>query len=158
MRKRITRVQSAEPKPQTDEGWLDLEKIAMVEVTSEDPGFPIESALQSPNRPGWRASEPGEQTIRVAFDEPLSLRRIQVRFHEAEFERTQEFVLRWWPAEGGPAREIVRQQWNFSPSGSTTEVEEYAVDLKAVAAVELEVQPDIGGRPVIASLAAMRLR
>ena len=33
---------------------------------------------------------------------------------------------------GGSATEIVRQQWNFSPTGSTMEIEHYVVDLDAV--------------------------
>jgi hypothetical protein len=81
---------------------------------------------------GWPASEKGEQQIRIIFDRPVSLRRIQLRFHEANIERTQEFVIRWLPASGGAPKEIVRQQWNFSLTGSTAEIEDYAVDLAAV--------------------------
>ena len=145
-------------KRQLGQDWLDLEGIGAVEVTSEDPAFPIVSALRAKAAPGWRAAEPGKQRIRIVFDEPRSLERIHLRFDETEFERTQEFVLRWWPAGGGPSREIVRQQYNFSPAGATTEIEEYAVALEAVSAVELAIQPAIGRRDAIASLTAMRLR
>jgi len=51
--------------------------------------------------------------------------RIQLRFVEPERERTQEFTIRWSSVDGGPAKEIVRQQWNFNPAGSTSEVEDY---------------------------------
>jgi hypothetical protein len=108
---------------QSDKGWLDLEQIATVEVTSEDPRFPVEYAFGSDDGPGWRASEPGEQQIRIIFDQPASVHHIELRFHEADSKRTQEFVLRWSPESGGSATEIVRQQWNFSPTGSTTEIE-----------------------------------
>jgi hypothetical protein len=121
MRKTIAGPRQTQPRSESDERWLDLEQIATVEVTSEDPSFPIESAFVPTDGPGWRASQGGEQQVRVIFDEPVSLHRIQLRFQEAEVERTQEFTLRWWAAEGGLAREIVRQQWNFSPNGSTTE-------------------------------------
>ena len=50
-------------------------------------------------------------------------RRIRLRFHERECERTQEFSLTWCPAAGG-GREIIRQQWNFSPGDSRTAVEQ----------------------------------
>ena len=113
-------------------GWLDLEHIASVEVTSEDPGFPIESVFSSKEGPGWRASRSGEQQIRIIFDQAASLRVIQLRFVEPDIERIQEFTLRWSSADGGPAKEIVRQQWNFSPSGSTVEVEDYEVSLDGV--------------------------
>jgi hypothetical protein len=88
----------------------------------------------------------------------MSLHRIQLRFHEAESERRQEFTVRWSSAAGGPAKEIVRQQWNFSPAGSTTEIEDYAVDLDGVSALELAIQPDVGRRDAVASLAVCRLR
>jgi uncharacterized protein (DUF736 family) len=157
MRKRIVGLHHARPDDESDQGWLDLEQIATVEVTSEDPGFPIESALGSKDGRGWRASQGGEQLIRIVFDQPVSLHRIQLRFHETESERTQEFTLRWCPASGGPAREIVRQQWNFNPAGSTTEKENYAVDLDAVSVVELAIRPDLGRREAVATLASWRL-
>jgi hypothetical protein len=157
MRKKITGRQHTEPGGPSEQGWLDLQQIASVEVTSEDPRFPVEGAFGAPDGPGWRASQPGEQQIRIVFDEPVPLRRIHLRFHEPEFERTQEFTLRWRPAGGGPAREIVRQQWNFSPTGSTTQIEEYAVHLEAVSVLELAIRPDVGRPDAVASLASMRL-
>jgi hypothetical protein len=158
MRKRIVASHPAQPRGESDQGWLDLEQIATVEVTSEEPGFPIESAFGPKGGPGWRASQKGQQQIRIIFDEPVSLHRIQLRFHEAEFERTQEFTVRWSPAAGGLPKEIVRQQWNFSPTGSTTEVEDFVIDLDAVSVLELAIQPDLGRREAVATLAAWRLR
>lgn len=148
----------AQHHDQSDQGWLDLGQIATVEVTSEDPSFPIESAFDLKSGQGWRASQKGEQQIRIIFDEPIALHHIQVRFHETESARTQQFVIRCSFAEGRPAEEIVRQQWNFSPGGSTTEIEDYAVNLDAVSGLELVIQPDLGGNEAIASLAALRLR
>ncbi|MCX5893794.1 MAG: hypothetical protein NTW80_12655, partial [Deltaproteobacteria bacterium] len=95
--------------------WLDLERLAQVEITSEDADYPIEAALIPSIGSGWRAAQPGEQTIRLRFDEPLRLKRIQLVFQEDEQERTQEFVLRWSPDGGQSYREMVRQQFNFSP-------------------------------------------
>jgi hypothetical protein len=78
-------------------------------------------------------------------------------FHEAEQERTQEFVLRWSPAGGQSYREIVRQQYNFSPPDAAREVEDYDVDLDGVAALELKIVPDISRGSARASLAQLRL-
>ena len=78
-----------------ESGWLDLERLAQVEITSEDVDHPIDSALIPGMGSGWRAAQPGEQTIRLRFDEPLRLKRIHVVFQEDEQGRTQEFVLRW---------------------------------------------------------------
>ena len=157
MRKRIAGQRPGKPAGDSDQGWLDLEQIATVEITSEDPSFPIESAFGLKDGPGWRASKGGRQQIRIIFDNPVSLRRIHLRFHEPESERTQEFTIRWSPAAGGSAPEIVRQQWNFSPAGSTTEIEDYAVDLDGVAVLELSIQPDLHRREAIATLGALRL-
>lgn len=133
--------------------WLDLERAATVEVTSEDKNFPIESSLSTEHMQGWRAAEPGTQTIRLLFDEPQEIRCIALEFEEDEVKRTQEFVLR----SGGPFREIVRQQWNFSAPSSTRETEEYRVELSEVTILELTIVPDISGGPACASLKGLRL-
>jgi hypothetical protein len=156
MRKRLVghspgEVAAAEP------GWLNLEHLAQVEITSEDVDYPIESALIPGLGSGWRAAQPGEQTIRLLFNEPLKLKRIHLVFHEDEHERSQEFVLRWSPDGGKSYREIVRQQYNFSPPETAGEVEAYDVDLDGVTALEVKIVPDISGGSVQASLAQLRL-
>jgi hypothetical protein len=156
MRKRIIgqgpgEVAAAEP------GWLDLERLAQVEITSEDVGYPIESALIPATGLGWRAAQPGEQAIRLRFDKPLRLKRIQLLFHEDEQERTQEFVLRWSPDGGQSYREIVRQQYNFSPPEAAREIEDYDVNLDGLTALELRIVPDISGGGARASLAQLRV-
>jgi hypothetical protein len=135
--------------------WLDLEHLAQVEITSEDAGYPIEGALIPGIGSGWRAAQPGEQTIRLLFDEPRRLNRIHLVFHEDEQERTQEFVLRWSPDGGQSFREIVRQQYNFGPPEAAREVEDYDIDLDGVTALELRIVPDISGGRARASLAQM---
>ena len=76
---------------------LDLEQAARVEVSSEAEGYPVEGALLKDLQGGWRASEPGIQTIRLLFDHPQTIQLIRLVFKEKEFARTQEFVLRWLP-------------------------------------------------------------
>ncbi|MGB5777017.1 MAG: carbohydrate-binding protein [Sedimenticolaceae bacterium] len=156
MRKRIIKpVQPDGDLP--EDAWLDLDALAEVEVTSEDPANPIESALLPDEHAGWRAGDTGAQTIRLLFSEPQRLARIWLQFLESQADRTQEYVLRW-SADGGESfHEIVRQQWNFSPLGATAEVEDHYVDLPTVTVLELIILPDIGGKPVTASLQAMRL-
>src|SRR5580692_12825784 len=137
--------------------WLDVERIASVEVTSEENGYPIESALLGAENRGWRAANPGTQTIRLIFDEPQNFKRICLVFGDSETTRTQEFVLRWSPDSGHSFREIVRQQWNFSPPESVREVEDYAVELSAVTTLELIIVPDQSGGAARASLDSLRL-
>ncbi len=59
---------SSSPRRLGTSGWLDVNKVASVEVTSEDQNFPIESALLGDHARGWRAAESGTQTIRLVFD------------------------------------------------------------------------------------------
>jgi hypothetical protein len=157
MRKRIVETYHAQHESQSDRGWLNLEEIATVEVTSEDPGFPIEYAFASNDGPGWRASQGGEQQIRIIFDNPVPVHRTELRCHEVGCERTQEFILRWSPESGGPATEIVRQRWNFSPTGSTTETKHYVVDLDAVSVLEIAIRPDLHRPEAVAPLASWRV-
>jgi hypothetical protein len=163
MRTRIT--PAAEPiltasqaSPTVD--WLDLERLAAVEITSQDPEYPIEAALlpgHAGSGTGWRAASPGPQAIRVVFDEPRRVRRIWLHFVEPAEARTQEFVLRWSADGGRSFRDVVRQQWNFSPRGATAEVEDYRVDLADVTVLELVITPDVGAGRVAASLAQFRI-
>ena len=57
MRKRISS-QPQRESPSANTAWLDLEALALVEVTSEDAAHPIESALLPVSATGWRAESP----------------------------------------------------------------------------------------------------
>jgi hypothetical protein len=131
MRKKVIHSDTINRRPRSEEEWLDLEEIARVEVTSEDPRFPIEFALAAGGGLSWRAAEKGEQIIRIVFDSPRTLRRIKLEFLET----------------------IVRQQWNFNPQGSTREVEDYQVQLENLSTLELTLKPDLIPNYAFASLA-----
>jgi hypothetical protein len=137
--------------------WLNMDALAQVEVTSEDAAHPIESGLLPGTESGWRAAQPGPQTVRLVFDQPLKIKRLHLEFYEDQVERTQQYVLRWSSDGGQSYREIVRQQYNFSPPGTTREREDYAVDLDGVTTLELNIVPDISGGPARASLAQLRV-
>ena len=137
--------------------WLDLDRAVSVEVTSEENDYWIESALVSGEAQVWRAASPGTQTIRLLFDQPQEVRRISLVFEENATARTHEFVLRWSADGGHSFREIVRQQWNFSPPNTTREIEEYHVQLSDVSVLELVIVPDISRGAVCASLKSLRV-
>jgi hypothetical protein len=141
----------------SDAGWLDLETQATTEITSEEPSRPVELAFRPSGESGWRASESGVQTIRLIFHQPQRVSRVHLRFSEKNVERTQEFVLRWAPDLRHSFHDIVRQQWNFSPQGSTIESEDYRVDLNAVGVLELIVNPDVAREGAFASLDELRI-
>ncbi len=141
----------------SNQDWLNLDVLAQVEVTSEDAAHPIESGLLPGSESGWRAAQSGPQTVRLMFDPPQRIKRMHLEFREDELERTQQFVLRWSSNGGQSYREIVRQQYNFSPPGTTSEYEDYRVDLDEVTTLELSIVPDISGGAARASLEQLRL-
>ncbi len=136
--------------------WLNLADLVEVEITSEDAAFPIEAALAE-NGHGWRAAGPGNQVIRLMFDNPQRIQRIKLGFMESQHVRTQEYVLRCSADHGQSFREIVRQQWNFSPDGANAEIEDHWVDLDEINILELSIVPDISKRDMHASLAQLRI-
>jgi hypothetical protein len=155
MRKRIV-ASVEEPTEIPIDNWLRLEDVADVEVTSETSAHPVEAALLPGSSGGWRAATAGKQTIRLLFSHPQRLQRIWLRFVENDAERTQEYSVRWSADDGRSFREIVRQQWNFSPRGATSETEDHRVDLSAVTVLEVSIVPNTSGGST-ASLAQLRL-
>jgi hypothetical protein len=150
----IKRIRPAVTKPVVEGEWRDLSAAVQVELTSEDPDRPIEGALMLDRTSGWRAATPGPQTISLVFSTPTSLRRIRLVFEEQSRGRTQEFVLRASTRDGD--RQIVRQQFTFSPPTTTVEREEYAVDLDDTTGLELVIVPAIDDANAIATLKEWR--
>jgi hypothetical protein len=139
MRKSIVSPSATTATPISDL-WRDLERIARVEISSEDENFPIEHALGKKETTGWRAAGTGPQLIRLHFDEPLAIKRLQLHFLEKAADRSQEFAV--YAGAGAELKEIVRQQWTFSPHGSTEELEDYPVNLSGITTLELRIDPD----------------
>jgi hypothetical protein len=137
--------------------FLDLESLAQVEITSEDPEYPIESALLDCGQSGWRASTPGEQTIRLIFDQPVDVKHIYLQIEETGRSRTQEFVLLWLRHGDRNYHEILRQQFHFSPPGTCQQFEQYDVDLKLLKILKLKIIADISDNAVLATLKKIRL-
>jgi hypothetical protein len=158
MRKSIVSPSTTTATP-IGEVWRDLERIARVEISSEDDQFPIEHALGRKVTTGWRAAETGPQLIRLHFDEPLNIKRLQLHFVDRASERSQEFAV--YAGSGSDLQEIVRQQWTFSPNGSTEEVEDYTVSLSGITTLELKIDPDRSHDPKLskhyASLQSLKL-
>ena len=148
--------QSIENTTLSDLDYLDLEHLIQVEISSESLEHPIESALAEGSESGWQAANSGEQTIRLIFDQPQSIKHIFLQFDELEHSRTQEFVL-LWRGENEDFREILRQQFHFSPPLTTQEIENYTVDLKHLKALELRIIPNMSGGEACAKLTRLRL-
>ena len=143
----------------SDLAFLDLEQLAQIEFTSECQEHPVESALllEADSSGGWQAASAGEQIIRIIFDQALAVKDIVLVFDEQQQSRTQEFVLLWLKDKESTYREVIRQQYHFSPPTTTLETEHYEVKLEQLKALELRIIPDISGGESIAKLKMLRL-
>ena len=157
MRKSILPASGDLPNNQSADGpWLNLEDVARAELSSEHPEHPFEHALRAGAGGGWRAAEPGPQVIRLHFDQPQRIRRIRLLFREEEVERSQEFAV-FAHTTGQPRKDVVRQQWTFSPGHSSLEQEDYSVDLHAVSTLELAIDPGRHNKHVFATLQSISI-
>src|SRR5919198_5731902 len=100
----------------------DIAALATVLVTSEDPNHPIDYVFDRERGPGasrWIAEQAGEQTVILAFDTPQPIRKVIVEVEEPDISRTQELEVSISDNGGRTYRELVRQEYNFSPPGTT---------------------------------------
>ena len=137
-------------KETADVPWLDLEALA--DVTIVVGGRRVQRSSGA-----WSADSPGEQFIDIRFHHPTSVGRLRVVSSEAEQSRTQEITI--WASlhRGEQHREVLRQQFNFSPRGATEEVEEYVLQLEEVSGIQFRIVPSIDGRSAVARVRELRV-
>src|SRR5271157_2459514 len=117
LRKLIIKPHSAIPDAIT--GEIDIAAVATVQVTSEAPDHPIDHVFDDDRGPSgtrWIAGEPGEQTVILAFDAPQTINQILLEIEEPEVARTQDLQLSLSCDGGRTYRELLRQEFNFSPT------------------------------------------
>jgi len=159
LRKRIVNPAYA-PAAGHDQAALDITAIATVVVTSEDPAHPIDNVFNNRHEgtSGWVAADNGEQCLILDFDQPQTIRQIALEIEEPEVERTQELTISISSDGGRTYRELIRQEYNFSPSGTTCERETWSVSAERVSHLRLQIKPDKGGKPCRATLTSLVLR
>lgn len=138
----------------------DIASIATVLVTSEDPDHPIDHVFDSQRGPGasrWIAAQPGEQTLILAFDAPQTIRKVLVEIEEPNISRTQEMDVSVSNDGGQTYRELVRQEYTFSPPGTSLEREEWSINADGVSHLRLRIKPEKGGKACRATLSTLAL-
>lgn len=146
-------------RPATPE--IDVPAVATVFLTSEAPDHPIDHVFDRQRGRGatrWMAAAPGEQTIVLAFDAPQTIDRVLLEIEETEVARTNELQLALSCDGEQSYREIVRQEYTFSPPGTTFEREDWAVSSAGVTHLRLRIKPDKGGKASRATLTSLALR
>ena len=158
LRKQIVPRRSSESASR--EGEISIPDVATVQVTSEEADHPIDNAFDQNRGPGgsrWIAAGPGEQTVTLLFDRPQTIRQIGLEVEELVVSRTQEVAVSTSSDGGQTCREIVRQEFNFSPPGTSFERELWSTSAGAVTHLRLEIKPDKGGRVGRATLTSLTL-
>ena len=138
----------------------DIAALATVLVSSEDPRHPIDHAFDGQRGPGasrWIAAQSGEQVLILAFDAPQTIHKILVEVEEPEISRTQEIAVSISRDGGRTYRELMRQEYNFSPPGTTLEHEEWSVKADAISHLQLRIKPDKGDKAGRATLTTLAL-
>jgi hypothetical protein len=158
LRKQVVSKRSSEAA--SFEGEISIADVATVQVTSEEADHPIDNAFDHNRGPGgsrWIADGPGEQTVILLFDSPQTIRKIGVEVEELALSRTQELSVSVSSDGGRTYRELLRQEFTFSPPGTSFEREFWSTSAEAVTHLRLEIKPDKGGRVGRATLTSLTL-
>jgi len=158
LRKQILEHQNAMPPPA---GEINVAAVATVLVTSETADHPIDNVFDGRRGPGgsrWIAEKPGEQTLILAFDVPQMIRKITLEVEEQVVSRTQELALSLSQDGGQTYRQVVRQEFNFSPPGTAFEREQWTVSAEMVTHLRLWIKPDKGNQVYKATLTSLTLQ
>jgi hypothetical protein len=142
------------------EGAIPIASVATVQVTSEQPDHPIDNVFDERRGPGgsrWIAEGPGEQTVILVFDSPQTIRRVGVEVEELVVQRTQELSVAVSSDGGRTYRELLRQEFTFSPLSTSFEREVWSVAAEGVTHLRIDIKPDKGGQVGQATLTSLSL-
>ena len=143
------------------QGEISIPDTATVLVTSERLDHPIDYICDGKRGPGgtrWIAEQPGDQTVVLVFDAARDIHVVSLEIEEDEVGRTQELTLSTSSDGGQTYREMLRQEFNFSPPGTTFEHEEWRLAAKDITHVRIWIRPDKSGRPCYASMTTLVLQ
>jgi hypothetical protein len=160
LRKRIINTGGASVSG-ADSGSIDIPAVATVIVTSEDPAHPIDHIFNNHDHIGarrWVAANTGEQCVIFDFDTPQPIHQIAVAIEEREVQRSQELTISISSDGGQSYQELIRQEYNFSPPGTTWERETWSLPATRVSHLRLQIKPDKGGKLCHATLTSLILR
>ena len=158
LRKRLLEAEPTTSAGTDDE--IDIVGCATIAYSSEDPAHPIEHAFDGRHGPGvtrWISARPDTvERIIVEFDEPQPISRLVYEVEEAVRERTQEVCVEVSENGGRTYRQILIQEYNFSPRGATYQREELRFNLLQARRLRLTIVPNKNGSGT-ATLTTLRL-
>ena len=139
---------------------IDIAGCAAIAYTSEDPAHPVEHLFDGRSGAGatrWMSARPDTtEHIVIEFDRPQAISRLVYEVEETMRERTQEIRVEVSEDGGRSYRQILVQEYNFSPGGATYQREEQRFNLRQVTHLRLTIVPNKSGSGT-ATLTALRL-
>jgi F5/8 type C domain-containing protein len=139
---------------------IDIASGATIAYSSEDPAHPVEHLLDGRSGPGatrWISARPDvSEQIVVEFDQPQTISRLVYEVEEAVRERTQEVRVEVSEDGGRTYRQVLVQEYTFSPEGATYQREEQRLNLHQVSHLRLTIVPNKNGSGT-ATLTSLRL-
>jgi hypothetical protein len=151
----------ADPRTIDERGRMHIPALATVLVTSEAAEHPVDCLFDGHDGPGgtrWVAAVDGEQALILAFDTPQTIQEVGLETEESQASRTQVLTLSLSQDGGRTYREVLRQEFNFSPPGTTFERERWTVPATMVSHLRVTIRPDKGGKLGRASLTSLTIR
>ena len=130
-------------------GEIDIAGCATIAYSSEDPAHPVEHMVDGRGGPGatcWISARPDTtEHIVIEFDRPKTISRLVYEVEETMRERTQEVRVEVSEDGGRSYRQILVQEYNFSPGGATYQREEQRFNLRQVTHLRLTIVPNKSG-------------
>ncbi|MBI3966483.1 MAG: discoidin domain-containing protein [Chloroflexi bacterium] len=141
-------------------GELDIPSSAVIAYSSEDPAHPVDNLFDGRDGPGgtrWLSARPNvTEQILLEFDEPRGISRLSYQVEETSVPRTQEIRVEASTDGGQSYRNLLVQEYTFSPNGATFQREDLQLPFGEVSHLRLTIVPNKHGSGV-ATLTSLRL-
>jgi F5/8 type C domain len=158
IRKRLMSEQSSTLPEQP--GEIDIGRHATLVYSSEDHDHPLEHLIDGHCGRGatrWASARPNAtERIVLEFDHAQRISRLVYEVEECWQPRTQEVRVEVSSDHGRAYRQVLAQDYTFSPQGATFQHEDLRLDLPAITHLSLTIVPNKGGSGV-ATLTSLRL-
>jgi hypothetical protein len=158
MRKRLM-TQETSVSPERP-GEIDIAGLALFAYSSEDPDHPLEHLVDGRGGPGgthWSGARSNTtECIVLTFDPAQPISGLAYEVEECNQERTQEVRVVVSTDHGHTYRQVLVQEYNFSPRGATFQREDLRLDLTGVTHLSLTIVPNKRGTGV-ATLTSLRV-
>lgn len=147
VRKRL--LDDARLLPASSSAEVNLTAGATIGYSSEEPAHPIDNLFDGRDGPGgtyWESSQENRaETLLIEFDQPQKISRLIFEAEERQLERTQEVRLEVSCDAGISFRQLLVQEFVFSPGGATFQREDLRVSITDASRLRLTVVPNKNG-------------